>query len=327
MLNECKKVFNIVCLNDQVDVLEKYVETLSSILEYYLISTNRSAIETIMCCYDNLESLCLRPLPDEDIENTMYLIFCRTVELHFITSKRRQGLSSKHGESISDFFLHLLSTYSLKTKNVLTKFIKSLLSNPDHKYDREKFTKLFEVAVRYELAIYWKCNESIIDYLQKLSMSADHRHRLNCVEFCSKMLVINTTLDPHETSNDEIPREVYVLKILFERIYDKQDNVKLKALTAIKSAIVNGNENTRKILDVIFKKHSTSDNPDIWNVLAESVDNFQQSLMALLQRSTATYIKKTCLEILSEYTGKECWHRSGNVNVTVGFYFLARRFL
>lgn len=306
MLNECKKVFNIVCLNDQVDVLEKYIETLSSILEYYLTYTSRSALETIMCCYDNLESLCLRPLPDEDIVNTMYLIFCRTVELHFIPSKKRQGPSSKHGEAISDFFLHLLSTYSQKTTNVLTKFIKSLLSNPDHKYDREKFQKLFDVAVKYELAIYWKCNESIIEYLQKLAMSSDHRHRLNCVEFCGRMLVINTTCDSQEPSSTEIPREAYVLKILFEKIYDKQDNVKLKALSSIKGAIVNGNEHTKKILDVIFKKHSTMDNPEIWNVLGDAVGNFQQSLMALLQTSNATYIKKTCLEILSEWMDKFC---------------------
>jgi hypothetical protein len=301
MLNECKKVFNIVCLSDQVDVLEKYVETLSSILEYYLVSTNRSAIETIMCCYDNLESLCLRPLPDGEIENTMYLIFCRTVELHFITSKKRQGLSSRHGEAISDFFLHLLSTYSLKTKNVLTKFIKSLLSNPDHKYDREKSLKLLDVAVKYELAIYWRCNESIVEYLQKLSLSSDHRHRLNCVEFCGKMLLINTSNDPQDSTMTDMPREVYILKIIFEKIYDKQDNVKLKALAAIKTAIFNGNDNTKKILDVIFKKHSINDNPEIWNVLGDAVKNFQKSLMALLQTCNATYIKKTCLEILSEY--------------------------
>ncbi|CAG9806774.1 unnamed protein product [Chironomus riparius] len=303
MLNECKKVFNIVCLSDQVDVLEKYVETLASILEYYLSNSNRSALETIMCCYDNFESLCLRPLPDEDIENTMYLIFCRTVELHFINSKKRQGPSSRHGEAISDFFLHLLSTYSLKTKNVLTKFIKSLLSNPDHKYDREKFQKLYDVAVKYELAIYWKSNESIIEYLQKLAMSSDHRHRLNCVEFCGRMLLINTTPDPQESPNADVPRELRVLKILFEKIYDKQDAVKLKALASIKTAILNGNGYTKKILDVVFRKHSASDNPEIWTVLGESVGKFQKSLLALLQTSSATYIKKTCLEILTQHCG------------------------
>lgn len=301
MLNEIKNVFNIVCLNDQEDVQEKYIVTICSLLEYYLRNNCHSSIETIMCCYDNLESLCLRPLPDRDIENIMYLIFCQSVELHFITSKKRQTMRAKHGEAISDFFLYLLSTYSIKTKNILLKFIKSLLSNPAHKYEREKFLKLLDVAAKYELAIYWKCNESIIEYLKKLSMSSDPRHRLNCVEFCQKMLIIDTTPDPSTDVSiaTEVPREVDILKILFERINDKQDNVKLKALTALKTGIVNGNDFAKKIFHMIFEK-SKKDNPEILNSLNEETEHFQQTLLSLLQHSNATYIKKTCLEILSE---------------------------
>lgn len=303
MLNECKNVFNIVSLNDQEEVLEKYIETLSGMLENYILSSNHSAVDIVMCCYDNLESLCLRPLPDKEIEHIMYLIFCKTVDLHFITPKRRASSKNRHGEAISDFFLHLLSNYSHKTKNVLFKFIKSLLSNPDHKFEREKLQKLLDVAVKYELAIYFKCNESIIEYLQNLSMSSDHRQRLNGVEFAGKMLLINTT--PDDNNEDllsiKIPREVFVIKILFERVYDKQDNVKLKALTSIKSAIVNGNDFAKKIFNMIFKKSTTSsDNPEILSILNEAAQNFQESLMALLQTSNATYIKKTSLEILSE---------------------------
>lgn len=303
MLGECKNVFNIVCLNDQEDVLEKYVETLSALLENYLLSNNHSAVEIVMSCYENLENLCLRPLPDKDIEDTMYLIFCRTVDLHFVSTKRRIATKNKHGEAISDFILHLLSNYTLKSKNVLLKFIKSLLSNPDHKFEREKFQKLMDVAVKYELAIYWKCNESILQYLQKLGISSDHRQRLNGVEFAGKMLLINTTAETSDLLNiDKVPREVHLIKVLFERIYDKQDNVKLKALTSIKSAILNGNDNTKKIFSVIFQK-STSNNEhsEILDVLNEEASIFQLNLMSLLQSSGATYIKKTCLEILSEF--------------------------
>lgn len=308
ILSECKKVFNIVCLNDQEDVLEKYIETLSAMLEDYLVSSNHSAVEIVMSCYDNLENLCLRPLPDKDIENTMYLIFCRTVDLHFVTTKRRTTSKCKHGEAISDFILHLLSNYTLKLKNVLLKFIKSLLSNPDHKFEREKFQKLMDVAVKYELAIYWKCNESILEYLQKLSISSDHRQRLNGIEFAGKMLLINTTPDTNDMLSTEVPREVHLIKVLFERIYDKQDNVKLKALTSIKSAIVNGNDNAKKIFSVIFQKSSSSNdnNPEVFTILSEEAGIFQQNLLALLtlQSSGATYIKKTCLEILSEFNIK-----------------------
>lgn len=301
ILSECKKVFNIVCLKDQEEVLEKYVETISSILGHYLLSSNHSAVEIVMSGYDNLENLCLRPLPDKDIEETMYLIFCRTVDLHFITTKRRISSKNKHGEAISDFILHLLSNYTLKSKNVLLKFIKSLLSNPDHKFEREKFQKLLDVAVKYELAIYWKCSESILEYLQKLSISADHRQRLNGVDFAGKMLLINTTPETSDLLSTNVPREVHLIKILFERIYDKQDNVKLKALTSIKSAIVNGNDAAKKVFSVIFQKStSNSDNLDVFSNLNDEANIFQQNLMALLQSSGAAYIKKTCLEILSE---------------------------
>jgi hypothetical protein len=132
MLGECKTVFNIVCLSDQEEILEKYVETVSSTLENFMQTSKNSSHEIIMKCYENFEALLLKPLPDKEIEAIMYLIFCRTVDLHFITIKRnsRSMKNAKHGESISDFFLYLLSTYSEKTKNVLLKFLKSLLSNP-----------------------------------------------------------------------------------------------------------------------------------------------------------------------------------------------------
>jgi hypothetical protein len=101
MLHEVKSVFNIVCINDQDDIQEKYIETICTILEHFLKSSTNGAIETIMSCYDNLECLLLRPLPDKDIESIMYLIFCRTAELHFIPSKRRELSKERHGEAIS----------------------------------------------------------------------------------------------------------------------------------------------------------------------------------------------------------------------------------
>ena len=305
MLNECRNVFNVVCIvSDQDDVLEKYIETLSLTLESFMSSTKNSSHDVIMKCYENLEALCLNPLPDNEIEGIMYLIFCRTVDLHFVTQKRnnRATMNAKHGESISDFFLYLLSNYSDKTKNTLQKFIKSLLSNPEHKFERERYLKLFEVAVKYEQAIFWSCGESIIDYLEKLALAADHRQRLNGVEFCGKMLLINSTQDLKEQSSAiDIPRETFVIKILFEKIYDKQDNVKLKSLTALKAAIINGNDYCKKIFSIIFKSKATSDNPEIVQILGEEARRFQMNLLSLLQTSTSTYIRKASLEILCKF--------------------------
>lgn len=303
MLSECKSAFNIVSLSDQQDVLEKYIDTLSSTLENFMASSRYSAYDILMKCYENFEALCLKPLPDKEIESIMFLIFCRTVDLHFITPKKcnRFTNNAKHGESISDFFLHLLTHYFDKTKNVLLKFVKSMLSNLEHKFDKEKFQKLIEVAVKYELAIFLKSKESIIEYLEKLALASDPRQRLNGVEFCGKMLIVDSTPDPssHHFALD-VPREVFVYKILFDKVHDKQDNVKLKALNVIKAAILGGNDYAKKIFGILFKGKSADDNPEIKRKLEADAVNLQKNLMALLQHNQSTYIRKVCLEILGE---------------------------
>lgn len=301
MLGECKSAFNIVCLSDQEDVLEKYIETLSNTLEHFMGSSQNSSQDIIIKCFENLEAFCLKPLPDKEIEAIMYLMFCRTVDLHFVSAKRgnRRSTDSKFGDSISDFFLYLLGAYTDKTKNILMKFCKSLLSNLDHKYEKEKHQKLFDVAVKYELAVFWKSGESIVSYLEKLALASEPRQRLNCVEFCAKMLLIDSTPDEQPTLRIELPRETFVIKILFEKIYDKQDNVKLKALTSLKHTIINGNEYCKKIFNAVFK-NLTNDNPEIMQVLGEEAESFQNNLLTLLQTSPSTYIRKTCLEILGE---------------------------
>lgn len=283
MLTQMQMLFNVVSLTDQEEVLEKYIEMLANVLSNFLSSTNSTAYEINTICYKNLESLCLKPLPDEDIEKILYLIFCRTIDLHFITQKKgstRQSINTKQGELISDFFLRLLATYFDKTKNVLTKFIRSLLSNLDHKFEKEKYQKLFDLGVKYENAIYSRSNESIVEYLEKLSLAADAQHRINCVEFCGKMLILETSAESKqliENQDSLCPRETRIIKILFEKIRDKQDSVKLKALTALKTAIMSGNENVKMIFKVIFKRNANRDNPEL-ETLSEVSKLFQNYL-------------------------------------------------
>ncbi|CRL00276.1 CLUMA_CG013549, isoform A [Clunio marinus] len=303
MLNECQIVFNIVCLSDQENILEKYLEMLKSTLSNFMSNTTQSAYDILMKCYENLEALCLWPLPDKEIEKATYLMFCRTLELHFKTPKNfNRHSNTKHGVSISEFNLYLLKTYPEKTKNIILKFIKSILSNLNHKFEREHFQKLLDIAVKYEQTIYYQFNESIVDYLEKLVLAADHRQRLNGTEFCGKMLLKGTQNDGSQQllHINDIPREVYLIKMLFDKVCDKQDSVKLKALTSIKAALLNGNDNCKKIFDVFLKNNLTEDNPEIVEILQESSRDFQNNLLSLLQRSSSTYIRRTCLEILGQ---------------------------
>lgn len=304
MLNEYRNTFNVVSMSDQDSILHGYIETLSGTLEHFMTNNRNSSHDIIMRCYENLEALCLKPLPNKDIEKIMYVMFCRTVDLHFIAPKRNNRISTKHGESIADFFIYLLAQYPDKIKNVLIKFVKSLLSNLDHKFERDKFQKLLDVAVKYELAVFFKSEESVIEYLEQLALASDYRQRLNGIEFAGRMLLVNTTPDPsNQPSRVEIPRETFVIKLLFEKVCDKHDVVKSKALMALKQAIINGNDYCKKIFGIIFNRKSTNDNdnPEIVEILGEEAANFQDNLLSLLQMSgTGSALRKTCLEILGE---------------------------
>ncbi|CAO1361448.1 unnamed protein product [Diamesa serratosioi] len=304
MLDECRSVFNIVCLNEHDDVKNKYIDAMALLIKYVLVNgKSLTSYDICMKAYKNLECLCFRPLPDKDIENTMYLIFCRTFELHYLLPRRNNiyptTTQAKHGITISSFFVYLMDMSSDKMRNVLLKFIKSMLSNPEHNFKKEDFLRLLDIAVRYELAIYWKLNDnSILEYLQKLSLASDVRQRSNGTEFCGRMLLLDSTPESTQSVISLIPREVEVIKILLEKVQDKQDSIVLKALNGLKSAFQNGNEYTKKIFNIVFNKQMPVDNPEILNMLQEEAEIFQRNLMIILQTSESPYIKKSCISLL-----------------------------
>jgi hypothetical protein len=265
MMEEFEIVFKLVGLNDQEDVKKNYIDTIKKILEHNLnIPYTKPVIyEMLMKSYRLLDVLCL-PIHG-DIEENVYMIFCRTFDLHYIQPKRRNFQSEseiKHEENIWNYFIYLIDCYPETTKNVLLRFIKSLLSNPDPSFGKN-LGRLIDIAVKYELAILWKLNDtSVLDYLKKIVYSSDAKHRANAIEFLGKMVLVDSTM---ETSKDlpnlqpEIPREVEILTILFKFIGDKVDTVKLKALNAIKVAFESGNEVTKKILRASLKRKDPDD--------------------------------------------------------------------
>lgn len=303
MLDECRSVFNIVCVNDHEDVKNKYIDALALVIRHVLVNgKSLTAYDICMKAYKNLECLCFRPLPDEDIEKTLYLIFCRTFDLHYIIPRRNLVYpttnQAKHGIEISQFFVYLMETSSEKMRNVLLKFIKSILSNPEHNFKKDNFSRLLDIAPRYELAIYWNFNDnSMLEYLQQLTLSLDVRQRSNGVEFCGRMLLINSS-NPAKPVLSPIPREVEVIKILFEKIQDKQDTIVLKALNALKTAFQNGNDYTKKIFNIVFIKKESMDNPEIFNMLKDDAEIFQRNLMIIIQTAQSPYIKKTSISLL-----------------------------
>ncbi|CAO1316115.1 unnamed protein product [Diamesa tonsa] len=303
MLEECGNVFNKCSLNDHEDVKSKYIDTLALVIKYALVNGKSiTAYDICMNAYKNLECLC-RLIPDEDIENTMYLIFCRTFEIHYIITNRNfvspSNSQAKHGIVISEFFIHLMESSSDKMRNVLIKFIKSILSNHEHNFKKDVFTRLLEIAARYELIIFWKHNDnSILEYLQQLSLASDAKHRSNGTEFCGRMLLVDSTPDQEHPILSPIPREVEVIKILFGRVQDKQDTVVLKALNALKTAFQSGNDYTKKIFNTVFNKQMPIDNPEILDLLKDEAEVFQRDLLVIIQTAQSPYIKKTSISLL-----------------------------
>lgn len=124
MLEESRIVFNLVSLKDQDEVKKLYVDTLAKILKLNVIQgyKNKYAYEITMSSYENLDSLCLGLHSVETPEETIFLIFCRTFELHLL-SQRRSSIpipgNQKHGDNIVDFFIYLLEYHTDETKNVI----------------------------------------------------------------------------------------------------------------------------------------------------------------------------------------------------------------
>ena len=107
MLEETKIVFNLVSLKDQNEVKKLYVDTLTKILKLNVMKgyKNKYGFEITMSCYELLESLCFGLHSSETPEETIFLIFCRTFELHLLSQKRSNiqiPENQRHGDTIVD---------------------------------------------------------------------------------------------------------------------------------------------------------------------------------------------------------------------------------
>lgn len=192
--------------------------------------------------------------------------------------------SSKYGETIVDFFLYLLSTYGADTSQVLTTFIKSILTNPDQnvsvlltlnqcwlysiflKLTNEEFALLLDVGVKYESEIYKATGTSLIPWLEECSYAKDVVQRSNSVEFLSKMLLLDVVFDPGALFESETPlkpRQVEILKILFEKIIDVNNGVKQKALNGLIKGFNSGNKTIAEILRNAFDRNRTEEEDEI----------------------------------------------------------------
>lgn len=159
-----------------------------------------------------------------------------------------------YGETVVEFFFYMLNQFSAETSTVLTRFIQATLTNPDTSLPNDDFNLQLDIGVQYEAEMFKKCNTSMVPWLEQLANSKEIIHRSNAAEFLGKMLLVDSavewTLFEHEVSS--IPREIQILKILFEKIIDVNNGVKQKALNSLIKAFNSGNKNVIDILQKAF---------------------------------------------------------------------------
>jgi hypothetical protein len=116
----------------------------------------------------------------------------------------------------------------------------------------EDYSRLIDISVKYEAAMFTKCNISLIPWLDEACLSSDVNQRANATEFLGRMLLTDSKVEwvLFQVEISDIPREIHILKILLTKIVDVHNTLKQKAIGSIIKAFSAGNKNTIKILDV-----------------------------------------------------------------------------
>lgn len=253
VLNDIGVVFGKIGLREMDDVQNEYIDTVKEILECNLKSSLSNVIiyEISMKCHDLLEILC--SLHHGEVDSTLDKIFCRTFDLHFLAPRKRSiPSSSGRDENIWDFFIYMLNRHPDSTTKVLTNYIQSILSNPDTIKDKNQLVKCLEVAVKYELAMYEKFkNKSVFKFLNVSCLDRTPAVRANSLDLLGKMLLVEKTSGKNENVT---PREIFIVKLLFRSMRDKEYPVKNKVLSAIKTAFELGNSTAKAILHDSFDR-------------------------------------------------------------------------
>lgn len=208
-------------------------------------------------CYTTLENTCL-PIHNTDITSSLAIVLNGTACLtRFHRPCSGSSLKPKY-PLITDWFIDMLKHYPRQTSDTLNCYIQAILTDSDITTNKDLLSRYLDICAQYDAAIVRICGQSICAFLQKLSMSKESTHRTNCVELISRMLVMNTSCDwelfrselPREVG--KIPREINLLRILLQKIYDSNNVVAMKAVNAFLKVVADGNLRCKEIIRVRY---------------------------------------------------------------------------
>lgn len=202
-------------------------------------------------CYTTLENTCL-PIHNTDITASLAIVLNGTACLtRFYKPCAGSHLTSKY-KLITDWFVEMLRHYPEQTSATLNCYIQAILTDSDITCNRDLLNRYFDICAQYDAEMVRICGQSICEFLKQLAQSKEPQHRGNCVELIGRMLARNTRCDWELFRSElpKIPREIHLLKILLQKIYDSNNAVAMKAMNAFLKIVKDGNVICKAVISV-----------------------------------------------------------------------------
>lgn len=220
---------------------------------FFLLMFSTDSFEIQELCYTTLENTCL-PIHNTDITASLAMVLNGTACLtRFNRPCAGSSLRPKY-PLITDWFIDMLKHYPRQTGDTLNCYIQAILTDSDITTNKDLLSRYLDICAQYDAAMVRICGQSICDFLQQLSLSKESSHRTNCVELISRMLMMNTRCDWELFRSElpKIPREINLLRILLQKIYDSNNVVAMKAINAFLKVATDGNLLCKEIIRVRF---------------------------------------------------------------------------
>lgn len=195
------------------------------------------------------------PIHGSDITTSLQMVLNGTASLNrFHRPCSGSSVRPKYA-LITDWFIGMLSQYPRQTCETLNCYIQTILTDTELISNRDALSRYLDICAQYDSAMVRVCGESIGDFLAQLSSSKDPQHRVNCIELISRMLAINTQCN-WEIFRSELPktpREIKLIHILVQKVYDANNVVALKAINYFLKVTQDGNHKSKEVLKVRMK--------------------------------------------------------------------------
>lgn len=149
----------------------------------------------------------------------------------------------------------MLKHYPRQTGDTLNCYIQAILTDSEITSNKDLLSRYLDISAQYDAAMVRICGQSICGFLQKLASSKDTTHRTNCVELISRMLMMNTKCgwELFRSELPKIPREINLIRILLQKVYDTNNVVAMKAINAFLKIANEGNILCKEIMQVSNK--------------------------------------------------------------------------